>query len=76
MSNAMNDTKYEKWRQYNHNWEHDFESPELYVDFKLKMLRKEMYIEPTEPEVAHLKELKTMGDIDRAVHSSIDRHWS
>ena len=57
-------------------WDFDFKSPEQYVKGKLKMLRKEMYIQPTDAEVAHLNELKTMGDIDRAVHSIIERHWS
>ena len=57
------------------SWAEDFRTPVQYVDRKLKMLRKHMRIEPTEEEVLHLKTLKTQGDIDRAVHSIIDRHW-
>ena len=63
-------------RKSHENWDTDFETPEQYVDFKLVMLRNDMYIEPTEDEVAHLKTLKTETAIDNAVHSIISRHWS
>lgn len=62
-------------RQVSHGWDVDFKTPEQYTNFKLDMLRKEMYINPTEDEIKHLRTLKTCGDIDRAVHSIIDRHW-
>ena len=62
-------------RQYAENWDADFVNPDVYIKSKLRMLRKDMYIEPTPKEVAHLKSLKTRGDIDRAVHSIIERHW-
>lgn len=57
------------------NWAEEFRNPKQYVECKLKMLRKHMYIEPTYDEILHLKTLKTRGDIDRAVASIIDRHW-
>jgi hypothetical protein len=53
-----------------------FKTPEQYVREKLKMLRGEMLIEPTADELNHLVELQTEGDIDRAVHSIIARHWN
>lgn len=57
-------------------WDQEFKNPKQYVDLKLKMLRRDMCIEPTPEEIGHLYSLKTRGDIDRAVHSVIDRHWS
>lgn len=53
-----------------------FKSPEQYVKVKLRMLRNDMYIQPTEEEIARLHELKTETAIDAAVRSIIDRHWS
>ena len=53
-----------------------FRTPKQYVREKLKMLRTDMEIKPTKEEIAHLKELKTQGDIDRAVHDIIKRAWS
>jgi hypothetical protein len=75
-----NETKYtdayiEEQRQVKETWDPGFTSPEQYVKSKLKMLRKEMYIEPTGKEIAHLQTLKTRQAIDNAVHSIIDRHW-
>jgi hypothetical protein len=62
-------------RQYTKNAIQEYVNPTQYVEFKLKMLREEMYINPTEEEVAHLMELKSELAIDRAVHTIIDRHW-
>ena len=57
-------------------WKYDdYKNPEQYVRHKLKMLRKEMFIRPTDKEVVHLKSLTTRTAIDNAVHSIIDRHW-
>lgn len=53
-----------------------FKNPKDYVNRKLRMLRDDMWIEPTKEEIDHLYSLKTRGDIDRAVHSVIDRAWS
>ena len=66
---------YERIRQRNENYLPEFSSPERYVRAKLKMLRNEMLIEPTDAEVLHLYELKTETAIDNAVHSIIARHW-
>lgn len=57
-------------------WFPEFKTPKQYVKVKLKMLRDDMYIEPTAAEIKHLYSLKTQHDIDRAVASAIDRHWS
>ena len=54
----------------------DYENPAQYVEFKLEMLRKEMYIEPTEEEIEHLMSLDSELRIDNAVRSIIERHWS
>lgn len=54
----------------------EYENPEQYVEFKLEMLRKEMYIEPTPEEIEHLKSLDSELRIDNAVRSIIERHWS
>lgn len=53
-----------------------FKSPKDYVERKLAMLRRDMYIEPTIEEIMHLHELTTQWDIDRAVKSIIDHHWN
>lgn len=65
----------ESTRRIHKSLDSNFKTTERYVNFKLEMLRNEMHIEPTDKEVAHLRELKTMGDIDRAVHSIIERYW-
>jgi len=65
----------EELRQRSETWDPGFVSPEQYIKSKLKMLRKDMYIEPTGKEVAHLHTLKTRQAIDNAIHSIIDRHW-
>lgn len=72
----MDELKRERMRQRDESYTVEFENTSQYVNFKLKMLRNEMFIEPTPEEVTHLYELKTRGDIDRAVCSVIDRHWS
>ena len=65
-----------EWRrQHQSNWDTEFQSTEQYVLVKLKMLYNEMFIVPTEEEIAHLYSLKTEGDINRAVASIIDRAW-
>lgn len=60
-------------RMTNHSAE--YADPKQYVDFKLEMLRKDMYIEPTEEEIAHLYSLDSELHIDNAVRSIIERHW-
>ena len=58
------------------NYGPDFENPIQYIQLKLKMLRKDMYITPTKEEIAHLYCLTSETAINNAVHSIIDRHWS
>lgn len=53
----------------------DFRTPKQYIREKLKILRDDMCIHPTIREIDHLYSLKTEGDIDRACHSIIERHW-
>lgn len=65
----------ERRRQFNENYIDEFKNPEQYVKAKIKMLRNEMYISPTEEEISHLLTLKTDVAIDNAIHSIIDRHW-
>lgn len=52
-----------------------FTTPEKYAKAKLKILRRDFYIEPTEAELEHLKTLKTQISIDNAILSIINRHW-
>lgn len=53
----------------------DFVDAESYVERKIEMLQKEMYIMLTAGELAHLKSLKTQSEIDIAVRSILNRHW-
>ena len=53
----------------------DTRSIELFLASKLKMLRKDMLIEPTREELDQLYSLNSMVAIDNMVHSIIDRHW-
>ena len=66
----------EEFRQRMENWDGEFVTPEQYVRLKLRMLRKDMYIEPSNKDIAHLRSLKSKAAIDAAVHSIIDRAWS
>lgn len=50
-------------------------TPEKYVEAKLKILRRDFKITPTENEIIHLKSLKTQIAIDNACLSIINRHW-
>ena len=57
-------------------WYGDTSSIKNYIRSKIKMLKNEMLIDPTEEEIRHLLELRTHVAIDNAVHSIIERHWS
>ena len=54
----------------------NFKTPSQYIKAKLKMLREEMYIEPTVDEIIRLNSLVTEEDINIAVRGIIDRHWN
>lgn len=75
-SKSRTETRKEYEKTYIQSWDTDFKSSDAYIEYKLGMLRNEMCIRPTKEEIEHLRSLKTMGDIDRCVHSIIDRHWS
>lgn len=63
-------------RQYKEAWnKEDFADIGAYVDHKLHMLQKEMFIVPSLDELAHLRRLTTQTAVDNAVHSIIDRAW-
>ena len=53
-----------------------FKTPEQYVRDKLRILRRDFYIEATEAEIAHLKTLTTQVSIDNAVLSIMTRRWN
>lgn len=63
-------------RTYDDIWYGDTSSISSYIRSKVKMLKNEMLIDPTEDEIRHLLELRTHVAIDNAVHSIIERHWS
>ena len=58
------------------SWRKKFENPEKYIKEKLRMLRQDMYIEPTEEEIDRLKSKKTESEIDNVVRGIVARAWS
>lgn len=52
-----------------------WKTPEQYAEAKLKILRRDFRITPTENEINHLKSLKTQIAIDNACLGIINRHW-
>lgn len=52
-----------------------FTTPKKYVDAKLKILRRDFCIEPTEEEIEHLNTLTTQIAIDNAILGIINRRW-
>ena len=52
-----------------------FKNAEQYIQAKLRMLVKDFRIRPTETELAHLYELATESEINRAVRQIINDHW-
>lgn len=53
-----------------------FTTSEKYLKAKLRILRRDFCIQPTEKEIAHLNTLTTQISIDNAVLSIINRHWN
>lgn len=45
------------------------------VKEKIKMLKRDFLIEPTEEEIAHLNELKTEQQVETYVRIIINTHW-
>lgn len=67
----------EQLRRYRNAYEAgDFVNPKQYIERKIEMLEKEMFIHVGDDEMRHLKTLETQNAIDAAVRSIIDRHWS
>lgn len=58
------------------SWRNNFTSPEKYIKEKLRMLRKDMYIEPTLEELQNLNSKTTEVEIDAAVRKIVARAWS
>ena len=52
-----------------------FKTPEQYVKAKLRILKRDFYIEATQEEITHLKTLTTQTSIDNAILSIINRRW-
>ena len=45
------------------------------VEDKIKMLQKDFLINPTDEEIAHIKELKTEQQVETYVRIIINNHW-
>ena len=52
-----------------------FKTVEQYVEAKIKILKRDFRVNPTDEEINHLYTLKTQTAIDNACHSIRDRHW-
>ena len=52
-----------------------FSTPGKYIKEKLKILRRDFCINPTEEEIAHLHTLTAQIPIDNAVITIMKRHW-
>jgi hypothetical protein len=50
-------------------------TPEKYTKAKLKILKRDFYIEPTEAELEHINTLTTQIAIDNAILGIINRRW-
>lgn len=53
-----------------------FRTPKKYVEAKVRILKRDFCIRPTEEEIEHLYTLKTQTAIDNAVLSIINHHWN
>ena len=73
---AVDNSVTEQNRQRNESYFTEYKNPKQYIKAKLKMLKNEMCIQPTEEEIRHLLTLRSDVAIDNAIHSIIDRHWS
>ena len=45
------------------------------IEDKIKMLQRDFKINPTEAEIAHLKELTTLQQVETYVRIIINTHW-
>lgn len=65
-----------KQKDERETWKGKFSTPEKYIEAKLKILRRDMLIEPTEEELIQLRSKKTEVGIDSCVKAIIARAWS
>ena len=47
-----------------------------YLEKKLKILKRDFRITPTEREIKHLETLVTQAAIDNGIWQIIDNHWN
>ena len=52
-----------------------FKTTDQYLKAKLRIWKRDFYIEPTDAELEHLQTLKTQTQLDNAFQSLIDRRW-
>lgn len=52
-----------------------FTTPEEFINTKIKMLKKDFYIDLTDDDIAHLREFKTENEINAAVKGIINKYW-
>lgn len=52
-----------------------FNTPEKFLEAKIKMLEEDFYITLTEEEKQYLKEFKTEQRINAAIRNIINKHW-
>lgn len=63
-------------RRYKSAWDtSEFIDINSYVDRKIEMLQKEMFIHVSDDEMNHLRGLDNQSAVDAAVRTIIDRHW-
>lgn len=65
----------EDQRRYSENWDTNFTTVDRYVNYKLKILRNDMYINPTWEEISHMRDCQTRGAVDAAFRSLITKYW-
>ena len=59
----------------NKDWDPGDVTPEEYVKFKVKILKRDMCVTPTSEEMKKLYSLTDRSDIDRAVRAILDSRW-
>jgi hypothetical protein len=52
-----------------------FKTPEKYAKAKIRVLKRDFCINPTDEEIEHIKSLKTQIAIDNAFLTIINNHW-
>ena len=52
-----------------------FETPDMFVEAKVKMLRDHFKIDVTEDDIDYLRQYKTENEINTAVKTIINKYW-